>query len=61
MTNNEKASGETSRRENRQLLRRATVEYFESFSRLESAQDQSLVECLSLASANANFDEDSEE
>jgi hypothetical protein len=63
MANNDlQANAETiGRKENRQRLARATIEYFESLSPSEIAEDQSFTESLSQASDKVNFDEDTEQ
>jgi hypothetical protein len=63
MANNDlQANAETiGRKENRQRLARATIEYFESRSPSEIAEDQSFTESLSQASDKVNFDEGTED
>lgn len=60
--NDEQANAETiGRKENRQRLSRATTDYFNSLSPVESAEEQSLAESLAQASSTVNFDEDDED
>jgi hypothetical protein len=63
MANNDlQAKSETiGRKENRQRLARATIEYFDSLSPSEIAEDQSFTESLYHVSDKVNFDEDSED
>jgi hypothetical protein len=62
MNNNENTSAEMiNRKENRRRLGKATTQYFESLSPAESAEEQSLAQSLSQASAKVNFDENTEE
>ena len=60
--NDEQANAETIRRkDNRQRLSRATTDYLNSLSPVESAEEQSLAESLAQASSTVNFDEDDED
>jgi hypothetical protein len=62
MNNNENTSAEMiNRKENRRGLGKATTQYFKSLSPAESAEEQSLAQSLSQASAKVNFDENTEE
>ena len=62
MKTHKPTNSETSRRKkNRQLLQRATTQYFKSLSPLETEEESSLVESLTQASGKVNFDEDSED
>jgi hypothetical protein len=62
MNSVESNNSERSRRiTNRRLLQKATTEYFETLSPLALEEECSLVESLTQASNQVNFDEDTED